>query len=197
MLTAKRELFAQHVAAGLSQAEAYRQAGYSVANMRPNTLYIEAVRLASNPLVSQRIAELRAAAAESAVMSAAQVQEKLSNIAAARLSDVVSWDNNGVTVIPSEDLPKHVLDAVQSVKVKRRRVWIGTGENAEPWEIQEMEFKMHNPIDAARELSKLRGDYPKEQQNVNVFVDNRAQMLTMFGTKEELLKAAREVNEPE
>lgn len=197
-MTPKRELFAQGVASGLSQAEAYRQAGYSVANMKPETIWNDASMLMALPEVSARVAELQQAIEERAIMSAVAVRKKLSNIASAKTSDAVEWDEQGVWVKPSKSLSPETLDAVASVKVKRRRVWVGSGENAEPWEVEEIELKMHDPIAAARELSKLRGDYPKgdaPEVNVNVNVDQTTQLLQMFGSKEELIRAAREVSD--
>ncbi len=62
-LTPKREKFAQGVASGMSQAEAYRVA-YSAANMSPAAIWVESGRLMDNPAVSLRVAELRAPAVE-------------------------------------------------------------------------------------------------------------------------------------
>jgi hypothetical protein len=53
-LTAKQEAFAQGLAEGLTNAEAYRLA-YDAAGMQPNTLYNEACKLAAHPKVSERI----------------------------------------------------------------------------------------------------------------------------------------------
>lgn len=62
-LTPRRERFAQLVAQGSTQADAYRQAGYSTDNMLPTTVHEEASRLASLPNVSARITELQQEAA--------------------------------------------------------------------------------------------------------------------------------------
>lgn len=65
MLTAKREKFAQAIAAGNSQADAYRLA-YCAEKMGAPAVWVESGRLASNPAVALRIAELRAPAVEKA-----------------------------------------------------------------------------------------------------------------------------------
>jgi phage terminase small subunit len=57
-LTAKQEAFAQAVAAGKSQSDAYREAGYGP-NMTAKQVHEEACKLAANPKLVQRIAELR------------------------------------------------------------------------------------------------------------------------------------------
>lgn len=58
-LTAKQERFAQEVASGKSQADAYRVA-YNAANSKQETIHVKASQVMSNGKVSARVAELRA-----------------------------------------------------------------------------------------------------------------------------------------
>jgi hypothetical protein len=58
-LTAKQEAFAQAVADGMTQSDAYRQA-YNAEKMSDKQVWEEASKLFSNPKVSQRVAQLRA-----------------------------------------------------------------------------------------------------------------------------------------
>lgn len=58
-LTPKQEKFAQCIADGMTQADAYR-ASFACSKMKDNSIYCEASLLIDNPKVSQRIAELRA-----------------------------------------------------------------------------------------------------------------------------------------
>ena len=62
MLTAKQEAFAQAIADGMSQAEAYRTA-YDAENMADSSIYVEASKLIDNPNVAQRVKELKEALA--------------------------------------------------------------------------------------------------------------------------------------
>jgi hypothetical protein len=64
-LTPKREKFAQGVALGKSQADAYR-AAFSAKGMRPTTVQQEASRLMRDPHVSARVGVLTEKAAERA-----------------------------------------------------------------------------------------------------------------------------------
>lgn len=57
-LTPKQEKFAQCIADGMSQADAYR-ASFACENMKDNSIYREASLLMDAPKISQRIAELR------------------------------------------------------------------------------------------------------------------------------------------
>jgi phage terminase small subunit len=59
MLTPKREAFAQAVASGMSQADAYRAAFSVKPTTKPETVQQSASRLMADPIVSARVAEIR------------------------------------------------------------------------------------------------------------------------------------------
>lgn len=63
MLTAKQEAFAQAIADGMNQADAYR-AAYDAENMADTSIYVEASKLIDNPNVAQRVKELKNAIAD-------------------------------------------------------------------------------------------------------------------------------------
>lgn len=63
MLTAKQEAFAQAIADGMNQADAYRTA-YDAENMADTSIYVEASKLIDNPNVAQRVKELKSAIAD-------------------------------------------------------------------------------------------------------------------------------------
>lgn len=58
MLTDKQEKFAQGIAKGLTQADAYREA-YDCENMKPESIWSNASQLASDTKVAQRVEELK------------------------------------------------------------------------------------------------------------------------------------------
>lgn len=62
-LTAKQEAFAQGIADGLGQADAYRTA-YDAEGMKDSTIYSKASVLMSDGKVTARVAELKAQVAE-------------------------------------------------------------------------------------------------------------------------------------
>jgi phage terminase small subunit len=65
-LTAKQEAFAQAVASGMTQADAYRSA-YSAGNMSDGALHVEASILVGSPKIALRLAELKDALATKAL----------------------------------------------------------------------------------------------------------------------------------
>ena len=79
MLTPKQELFAQKIAEGMSQADAYRSA-YSCKKMSDNAIYREASLLVENPKVAQRLREIRDINARPSIMSAQKRKEWLTEV---------------------------------------------------------------------------------------------------------------------
>jgi hypothetical protein len=67
-ITAKQEAFAQGIADGLGQADAYRRA-YDAEGMKDNTIYPRASELMKNGKVAARIAELRESVQEKQLWS--------------------------------------------------------------------------------------------------------------------------------
>ena len=59
-LTAKQEAFAQAIAGGLNQSDAYRSA-YNAGKMKPESITVKASQLAADGNVTVRLAELKAA----------------------------------------------------------------------------------------------------------------------------------------
>lgn len=75
-LTEKQEKFAQGLAAGLTNAEAYRQA-YDASAMKPATLHNESSKLAAHPAVTDRLNQLLADKSRQNSMSALKQSERV------------------------------------------------------------------------------------------------------------------------
>jgi phage terminase small subunit len=99
-LTPKQERFAQEVASGKSQAEAYRTAFNVKPTTKPETSQANACRLMADSNVSTRVAELRAAVAERVTWTMADSLDVLSTIAKGLDSDAKPSDKvNAVKAI--------------------------------------------------------------------------------------------------
>jgi hypothetical protein len=79
VLTGKQELFAQSVAAGMTQADAYR-AAYNAARMKTETIHVKACELMRNGKVAERVENLRTEVAEKALWSREQSIEALKGV---------------------------------------------------------------------------------------------------------------------
>lgn len=79
-LTHQQENFAQQVAAGLSQSDAYRFA-YPASKKRADvTVWVDASKLAANPKVSLRIRELQAKAAAQCLITIESLVKHLDKV---------------------------------------------------------------------------------------------------------------------
>lgn len=108
---ARHERFAQELAKGASQVEAYRLAGYA-------PIEANASRLIRNDKVATRVAELKLAAAERTEITKARVLEELGKIG---FSDIRKmFTNGGLQRI--EDLDDDAAACLSSVEVITRRV---------------------------------------------------------------------------
>lgn len=91
-LTAKQEAFAQAVAGGMTQADAYRSA-YEASQMMDKTIVEEASRIAADRNVAARVAELKEAVAIQAIWTRLDSVRTLADIAVdgeARANEKVS-----------------------------------------------------------------------------------------------------------
>lgn len=112
-LTAKQEHFAQLVAQGKSQADAYREA-YNAGKMRDERIYVEACEVAKNPKVSGRIRELKD---ETAKRNALVVDDILNEIRRVATFDPRKlFDENG-NMKAIHELDDDTARAIGSVEV--------------------------------------------------------------------------------
>ncbi|MGK2898831.1 MAG: terminase small subunit [Burkholderiaceae bacterium] len=152
-LTAKREAFAQAYVVTGNASEAYRQT-YSAARMKDTTIARNAYELVHHSNVSARIAALQAEALARAQATADDVLSHLTAILRTDMTQIASWGPEGMSFIPSDDLPAPVRFAIQSVKVKRRRLLTGSGDFVQEWEVEEQEVKLKDSTRAAELLGK-------------------------------------------
>lgn len=108
-MTPKREAFARAVATGMTQAAAYR-AAFSTKGMNAKTVTEEASRLAARPDVSAMIKGLKAAAADVAVLKAADILEETRRIALSTPAGIID-KATGKVLLP------HELDAATAASI--------------------------------------------------------------------------------
>jgi phage terminase small subunit len=78
-LTAKQEAFAQAVASGMNQSDAYRSA-YSAGKMKDASINVNASKMAADAKVALRVAELRKPVADAAQVTLAGHLKRLSDL---------------------------------------------------------------------------------------------------------------------
>lgn len=113
-LTPRQEKFAQGVASGLSQSEAYRQAYPSSLKWKDKVVWTRASQLASMDMVSIRVSKLAAAIAEKSVLKAAEVLDEVRKLAHSDIGEIMHPD--GRVKLPHE-LDPATRAAVSSFKI--------------------------------------------------------------------------------
>ena len=118
-LTPKMERFAQLIALeGLSQSEAYRHAYNVSPDSDPATTWQNASHMATK--VKPRIAELRAASQERAVVTAAEILDKLKAIGFAEVEGPLRWSDK----VAALDKMAKILGLYRDTEVQQPRAAI-------------------------------------------------------------------------
>lgn len=141
----KHEAFAQAVAEGQSGTAAYR-AEIADSGTKTEACMTAASRLLADDKVSSRVAELRT--------SFREVLEKKLGVR----QETVARFLLSVMETPVEEVCEN---SVLAQEVKRSRKFVGKGEDAEEWEVEQV--KTPSKMDAAKELNKMAGWYEPEE----------------------------------
>lgn len=141
-LTTQQQRFADAILAGKTATEAYKEAGYKARNR--NAASAAACRLSNTPSVAQYIADCRAKATTSTVLT---LQEKREFFARVVRTPLRSIDPND---------PEHKDgDLIKKYKYTSRT---GGGEDGATTEVEE--FEKLDPLKAIELDNKLSGDDP-------------------------------------
>lgn len=156
LLDGRRETYCLNVAGGaMTGTDAARLAGYCTKN--PKNARVMSWYLLKRPDVQDRIAQLREAASDEAIMTLVQQKIVLSEIARARLSDY--QDEHGIIRPLEGDVPNPA--AIESVEYR----WNPIKKEAYPWRI-----KLRDPVAAIAELCKLDNSYRNKKPSASVSV---------------------------
>ncbi|MDT2024554.1 terminase small subunit [Methylocella sp. CPCC 101449] len=159
----RHELFAQAIAKGASQREAYKSAGYEAG--ADTVVDAAASRLLSDVKVKLRIAELLEVAAQAAGATAERIAAELSKIAFSDIRKAVQWgkspvdqtsdnaDPNGLRIYPVELVPSETIDENTAAAVSEVSL-TQTG----------IKIKMHDKMAALNSLAKYRGMFIEKHE---------------------------------
>lgn len=161
-LTHQQELFAQNVAAGKSQSEAYRTAYPRSLKWNDKSVWEKASVLASNVNVSSRIAELKAAAVKRTEMT---LDKTLQHMKEWIEFDPLDLMDENDCVKSMRDLAPNVRKSLSSIEVVE--IFSGSGEDKH--KIGELKkIKFYDKVRVADQFLKTFGAYAK-----NPLVDSK------------------------
>lgn len=144
----KHERFAQELAKGKSQGEAYEKAGYKPSDQH-------ASRLATNGKISARVAELLEGAAKRAEISIADVISELAKIGFANMADYMRAGPDGDPFLDFSALSRDQAAALQEVTVEDFKD--GRGEDAR--DVRRVKFKLSDKRAALVDIGKHLGAF--------------------------------------
>ncbi|KKN24864.1 hypothetical protein LCGC14_0890660 [marine sediment metagenome] len=171
-LTPKQERFTRNLFEGMSQREAYVQAGYSEKSAI-STIDENACRLAGDSKVVARLNNLNQQAIGDSVSTVVERKQRLTEIHRARLTDFVECGADGAWINIG-------LDSVHSAALQEITSKTEYDENGDkPTVITKI--KLHDPVKSISELNKMDRIYTdgdssptqdNRQYNIVVLSDN-------------------------
>jgi hypothetical protein len=147
-LTAKQEKFCQNILAGMSQADAYRNSFNVKTNTKAATIQDSASKLMANPLVSQRVIDLRKPVIAKIQLTREWVLEQLiENVSMGKaLEPIVSKDGQ-----TSGEVKQNLPAANKALELLGKEIGMFTdrteltGANGGPLEIAKIERVIVDP----------------------------------------------------
>lgn len=162
-LTAMERKFAEAYLQTFNGAQAAKDAGYKAEGLNPNNaLAITGNRLLKREGIRTYITELEQTAIQAAGVRTGRILRELARVAFTDLNKIATWSNEGMFLIPSDELSEDARAAISEIKVKRRRVKSDEGEEVY---IEEVSVKRYDKLRAlellARHLDILGGADPE------------------------------------
>jgi len=174
-LTARQEKLVLNIFNGMSQHDAYIQAGYS-RKQSPATIDRNACALLKNNKVLTRLAELREEARLPDVVSFGERQRVLTEITRARMTDFMTCGADGTWMhdIGGETLNTAALKRVDTTTMPY-------GDKKDDLSVILTKVELISPIEAIKELNKMDGVYTpdplvnNDNRTFNIVVMNEEQ----------------------
>lgn len=167
-MTPKQEAFALAYVETGNASEAYRRA-YNAENMSERAIAVEASRLLGHPAVSLKVTSLRKAAEERTGITVDRVLNELGRVAFSDIRDVVHWHEDGVDLIPSNDITADVAATIREVKVSKTTT---RGKDDYEQTREQREVKLYDKLRALELIGKHLGVFVERSEvDVNVRVE--------------------------
>jgi phage terminase small subunit len=149
-LTDQQVRFCHEYGKTLNATQAYKAAGYQCKTDA-------AAGAASTRLLGN--VRIRAYLDEILNLNEVSVVNQVVSIAFGSITDVIEWDENGITPIPSDRLSSRAMAAIKSIKCKPTVVRDENGQVIDT--LMAWEITMHDKLGALEKLMKKLSLYPK------------------------------------
>lgn len=151
---------------------------------------VNASKLLSTAIIQAELSVAQASYAQRIGVSKERVLTELAALAFSDPDDIYEADegNGGLPAPkPWRDIPPAARKAIQSVKVKRKR--LTSDKDSTSWEIEELEYRFHSKTDALDKLCKKLGFYTDandESAKATVPVELLTRILALAGARQPL-----------
>ena len=153
-LTDQQLRFCQEYAKSLNATQAYKAAGYVCKN--------DAVAWAASSRLLGTV-KVKAYLGEVLNLTSVSVVHEAVAIAFAKITDVMEWDEEGVSVIASSKINARGERAIKTIKCKKKTTTRTIGELQEVDVTVEWEVSLHDKLAAIEKLMKKLDLYPKTE----------------------------------
>lgn len=190
-ITPKQEAFSVAMLTADTASDAYRRA-YSTARMTPKQINEEASKLMANPKVAQRVAELRAQAAEKAVLTEARVLEEVARLGLFDPRKLFNADGSPKDIHALDDATAAAIAGLEVMEV-----YDGTGKDRK-FVGYLKKYKIADKNSALEKLMKHMGMFEKDnKQKAGMFDNVPADDLRMIEEKLRGLTAPGMAGQPD
>ena len=166
-LTQKQETFAQNLFKGMSQREAWTQAGYSV-KYAPSIIDVNACVLANSKKIQLRWAELNEATKDASVATVLERKQVLTEVLRGRLTDYTTCGPDRDLISVGPESPNTA--AFQEITSRTEFDKDGAGMAVIT------KLKLHSSIQAIAELNRMERVYETEGSTT---IDNRVLIINV------------------
>ena len=176
-LTQKQEAFARHFALHGNAIEAYKAAGYSWKNMKPETLRVKAAELVAHGTVSVRIAEFKAKKEKRLEkqfdVTVDRIVQELAAIGFSNMEDYIRTTDEGDAFVDFRNLTRQKAAAITEITVEEYVE--GRGDDSR--NVKRTKFKLADKrgalVDLGKHLGMFERDNSQRKNNINI-VSNAA-----------------------
>jgi phage terminase small subunit len=144
-LTEKQKKFCEEYLVDFNQGAAYLRAGYKCSD---NSARTNASRMLTNDNIQAYLTSIRNKAGSSTAVTLERTLQELAYVAYGRVTDVLSFSDNGMSVKNSDTLPDEVVAAIASVDMT---------ESGGEYPTIKKSVKLHNKVAALALLAKFFG----------------------------------------
>lgn len=155
ILSEKQKAFGREYVFDWNATQAAIRAGYS-----PKTAKEQACRLLTNVNLQEYISNIQKDIAKLAGIS---ILSQISELKKVAMSNISLLHKDWITRKEFEDLPENVKASISEISTQIKTI---LGKEDQPMQVEFVKIKLHNKLEAIKEINKMLGYYEPEKQDI-------------------------------